>query len=415
MKAKTQKHRIRDQCLYESPVRCESRPTLWRKTATTLLLKTDELKPSLNMHTWIVRLRRRRVVCIFNFVTLLLLSWHTIFIIRSSFEANFADFRSMKLSPAELPYPMNIISQFRKGQLTELSDRHSFQAPGYVGIRNATFRDMYPSQGLEGTGTFDGIFVISGKRCANHINQFRSLAIEAGMTATVWQQTEPRRISLDNPPFPISPAILKRLGTMTRADVTLMKRHIAYFEAHRELWQHISKTGKQRSLIIDDTLFPTERLQRSLPSVLSNIDQESVARHQPWHFVFLRRQALQYTSSSKRLKEKMWTMNEKYKHPVVIANVSLGASAYVLSRDGAKFLETHTTVFRAPLDIEIGLLQREFPTQFVALSACNNDVQTPFCPEMIRDISSSFTTVSNCVWRRLHERHSIEGTRKYFQ
>ncbi|CAN8071079.1 unnamed protein product [Agarophyton chilense] len=314
----------------------------------------------------------------------------------------------------QLPHPIDIIAQVRNRKV-KLPIDSAFYAPGYVHVRQATFRNKYPSESIAGSETFDAVFVITSQKCSSQFREFQKMAHEAGITAVKWEHTDVRRVSLDKPPMPISDSALGKLQNLKGRDLFVVRRHIAYFDAHRRLWAHVAASGKQRSLVIDDSLFPTTRLLRSLPSVLSDADQESIARQKPWHFMFLRRQVVHHKSIRKKRKESMWVMNAKYKHPVVLANISHGASAYVLSLDGAILLQKHVRTFREPLDIEIGLVQRDLKDQFVALSACNNDVQAPFCPEMIMDISHNSGKAHNCLWRRLYERWTARDFDRLFQ
>lgn len=95
----------------------------------------------------------------------------------------------------------------------------------------------------------------------------------------------------------------------------------------------------------------------------------------------------------------------RHSHPVVRAKPSYGAGAYALSLQGASWLYDHVKKYRVPLDIEISMLQKQFPKEFVALSACNNDKPRMFCPENVEEIvAAELATSNDCVWRRLQER-----------
>lgn len=74
----------------------------------------------------------------------------------------------------------------------------------------------------------------------------------------------------------------------------------------------------------------------------------------------------------------------------------------------------HIRAYRASMDLEIAMLQRDH-LDFVVLSACNNDEPRDFCPE----IASTITVVRDqqhleCSWRRLHERQTAILSAKGF-
>ncbi|KAI0565878.1 hypothetical protein FGB62_14g118 [Gracilaria domingensis] len=375
--------------------------------------RKKEGKRSLIWHTWIQNLRSKRVVCTLNLIVFIILSLHMTLLLRFHLDGHVPDTILASVPADQLAHPMDIIAQVRNRKI-KFSREVDIHTPGYVHTRLATFRSKYPSENIEGSGTFDDVFVITSEKCTAQFKETERLAHEAGISITKWGFDEGRHVNLDIPSVPISESTLRKLKGLKGRDLSVMRKHILYFDAHRRLWAHVNATGKQRCLVIDDSLFPTTRLLKSLPSVLSDADQESVARQKPWHYMFLRRQIIHHESKVKKRKEPIWVMNSKYKHAVVLANVSHGASAYVLSLDGAFFLQKHVTEFREPLDIEIGLVQREFRNQFVALSACNNDVQTPFCPEMIADISHHSAKAHNCLWRRLYERWTARDFDSHF-
>lgn len=316
---------------------------------------------------------------------------------------------SMKVD--ELPYPLNIVVQVHRKNITLHPFEGNFSYPGYVKVREGTFRSKYPSTALEGTDTFDSIFVVTNEKCEQQWEEFQRMANKIPLQCTRWVQVGLRHISLTDPPIPIAPRAMTDKVSGKKITNSNLRRQIAYLDAHRQLWKFIVQTGKQRVLVLDDTVFPNERMCRSLPSVLTNVDQESVARQMKWHFMFLRRQ-----KRNVEQKERAFTMNSIFNHAVVHANVSYGVGAYVLSIDGARFLLDHIRQYRAPLDIEIGLLQNEFPDKFVALSACNNDSPVPFCPEMINEISTARTKrMANCAWRRLQEVRMAKSFPLYFE
>lgn len=359
---------------------------------------------------WQRTLSKKRIIGLINLCVFCILSWQMVSIFRMGGDVDLPSRMLDMMKLDELPYPLNIVVQVHRKNITVSPFETRVQFPGYVKVQEGTFRNKYPSTKLEGTGTFDSIFVITSEKCEQQWEEFQTKANAVPLQYTKWLQTDAGHISLKDPPLPMVPGSTVDVTTGKKLVKSNLKRQLAYLDAHRRLWQFIVDTGKQRVLVIDDTLFPNDRLRRSLPAMLTNIDQESVARQMSWHFIFLRRQVL-----SNEHREPAWTMNSVFNHAVVHANVSFGAGAYVLSQDGARFLAKHVTQYRAPLDIEIGQLQSEFPNDFVALSACNNDAPVPLCPEIMDDIATRRTAhTSSCAWRRFQEKRMASSFPHYF-
>jgi len=347
------------------------------------------------------RMTKRSVLNVVNRIVLVLLAWQLLTIVLLQW--GFSRIRD-SVKQGNLPYPLDLVLEVHRGNLTSSPSKSTPLFPGYAMVKQGTFRDRYPSTTLQGTGTFDEIMVVTSPKCEHQWEEFQKKANLASLSYLKWPQTDQRHMSLRSPPLEVAPEALRDSATGNRAVISILKRQIGYLDAHRRLWDYVVKTGKQRVLVLDDTLFPTDRLLNSFPSLMTNIDQESVARQEPWHFVFLRRRR---HAGHGNMEEAVWSMNTVYNHAVVQANMSHGAGAYVLSLHGARWLLEHVKRYRVPLDVEIGLLQREFPTEFVALSACNNDLNTEFCPEVVMDISSQHSKlIFDCVWRRLQERRT---------
>lgn len=380
----------------------------------------DIVSSAIDWHEMERALRARRVVCMVNFAIMAVLIWQFSSIARLRGDSNILVSVLRKKQITDLPYPLRMARAATHSGGMDTGEEQvlaKIGGPGYVSIRAGTFRNKYPSITISGGGTFDAVYVITSGRCERQWDAFRYLATSYALPLVKWELMDARRISLAAPPVPIaSDATMHFSHSNNRALASILKRQIAYMDAHQRLWRQVIDTGKQRVLVIDDTLFPTQRLLRSLPPTMSNIDTESVARRTPWHFIFLRRQGLLASASrdvhSKR-QENVWTLNPKYKHAITIANVSHGVGAYILSLDGAKYLSKNIVSFRAPLDVEIGLIQLEHRENFVALSACNNDVPTPFCPEMILDISKKGMTSFDCGWRRTQEAQTAGNFDKF--
>lgn len=364
---------------------------------------------------WCRRLSRKRVIGLVNLNVFLLLFWQMSSIIGMGGDFNLEAALFNSMSERELPYPLNIVAQVHHNNISVAPWKGPHQHAGYGNIRAGTFRSKYPSNSLPSRGTFDEVYVISNLRCAQQLSKFEKKCRKAGLPVQQWPQTDPHHFSLNDPPIPISQQLIGEIKQGSNESIPMLKRQIAYLDTHRRVWQHAILLGKQRIFVIDDTLFPTAKLLESFPFFLSNVDQESVAHQKPWHFIFLRRMLL----ASKLWKEQgvrreaTWAMNSKYHHAVVQANVSYGVGAYVLSLEGARFLHGHITEYRRPLDVEIGMLQIEFSKRFVALSACNNDEPSPFCPEMMDDISERLENSIDCVWRRIEEQRTAQNFHKY--
>lgn len=307
--------------------------------------------------------------------------------------------------------------------------------PGYAGLRKGTFRDRYPSTTVNGTGTFDAIFVLSSSRCARHLKRFRGKAKERGLLVEPWAIST--SVSISDPPLPLAgndgSAIRGGgIGSSAMLVPAVLRRELAYTDAQVRLWRHVLNAGLQRVLILDETLFPTKRLLNMLPTMMVGVDTESVARAQPWHIIYLRRTVLRrrYENDDSNnyndddddaLSESIWSWSNvgsgqsKRQMPVTIANVSHGAGAYILSMNGAQFLLDHVTSFVASLDVQFGMLQRQYPNQFIALSICEAHHDKPFCPDNIMDISQprpndDAESVSfDCTWRRSQEAQTASG------
>lgn len=350
------------------------------------------------------------------------------------------------LSQHRLPYPLNLLPVSGRMIPISMSDtiiddgqlaqKHFGVGgnifPGYAGLRKGTFRDRYPSHTVNGTGTFDAIFVLSSSRCARHLKKFRGKAKERGLLIESWPISS--SVSISDPPLPLAgkDGSAIRGGGMSSSAMlvpAVLRRELAYTDAQVRLWRHVLNAGLQRVLILDETLFPTKRLLGMLPTMMVGVDTESVARAQPWHIIYLRRTVLRRkydnddgnNNDEDETSESIWSWSnvgsghDKHQMPVTIANVSHGAGAYILSMNGAQFLLDHVTSFAAPLDVQFGMLQRQHPTQFVALSVCEAHHDKPFCPENIKDISQPRPnddpeSVSfDCTWRRSQEAQTASG------
>lgn len=323
----------------------------------------------------------RSFIAVINIVVVLILSWNT-----------------SRLIIRALPKREQVIPHSGRSSFTEPSILQSHQNKGFVNIRQASFRDKYPSTSLSQFGTFDAVYVITNSKCGLW-GEVERRANLAQLPVKSWPMVRWKSISLENPPVRLSPDVRKRLNLRKRTAVKTLKRQLAYLDAHRGIWQVVANKSIQRALVLDEAFFPSKRLLASLPPTMSNIDIESIAQQKPWHIV-------QFRLVRARAHEAVpWSMNPKYHHPVVRANASLGAGMYALSTSGAQYLLQHVNEYRAPLDVEFGLLQAE-DVNFVALNACNNNRPRPFCPEMV-DVLEGRDSME-CLWHRFWETKNIK-------
>jgi hypothetical protein len=309
-----------------------------------------------------------------------------------------------------LSYPADVAMQARTHRLPPASaSERLIHHAGYWEVRPGTFRSRYPSVAID--DTFDEVYAITNPKCPGQWEEFARRARHAGLGSLQWPMPPFKHISISQPPMPILASAFIDANTGNKAVISILKRQLAYLQAHRAIWEYVLSTGRQRVLIVDESVFPTERLLRILPSLFNQIDQESLAMQTSWHMVTFRRKpavpAFKANSNDKtREAEAVWCSSPKYGHSVVRSRPSFGSGMYALSSDGARWLLEHVTSYRAPMDVELALLQQENPDEFVVLSACNNDDESDFCPEVAMDIGvqSSRQNQFECVWRRLHER-----------
>jgi hypothetical protein len=347
-------------------------------------------------------LARRQTLGIINLITtvFLLVQWFGV-IRRLATTVPFSNAFSLPLS--QLSYPVDIAIQSRSRRLPQAADLNQSRLAGYSEVRSGTFRSRYPSNKL--SDVFDEVFVITNPKCPSQWDTFQSHAMHAGLKVRQWPVMPFRRISLASPPIPLArSASLDDRGGNKQA-VSILKRQVSYLDAHRRIWQHVTETRKQRVLILDDSIFPSDRLRQLLPTLFNNVDQESIAGQTPWHLVTFRRKTARWNTSSTQPPEAAWCSNPHYNHAVVRARPSYGSGMYAISIGGAFWMLEHVREYRAPMDVEIALLQKENEEEFVALSACNNDEPREFCPDLAEDISLARTKHNfECSWRRLHER-----------
>jgi len=307
-----------------------------------------------------------------------------------------------------VPHPIDLALETKRGDLhwnpTEI------YPPGYVKVQKGTFRDKYPSVTIEGSDTFDEVYVISNERCQRQFQQFSTRANTVKLRHLKITAVPGRDINLDAPPIPLAQNVVEHLKSLGKLESALLKRHVGYSAAHYEIWKTVVEKKKQRVLVIDDTLFPKDRLLKEMPILFNAVDQESVAGLQPWHLVLFRRRLATKEEIGKQDNaqeeveeedEEVWSPNARF--PVVRAQPSVGAGIYGLSLDGAMWLLENFGAYREPLDIQLSLLQKEFADDFVVLSACSAK-QTPNCPNLVSEISiPESQSAYECMWRRIQE------------
>lgn len=362
--------------------------------------------------TWISSVRRfflrRRVLALVNMLVFTLLLYNTILMVKTVLKGGDEISQVLRDVPIEdLPYPLNLAVRARSGNLTHdpsesrrsldgIELRLQQQASGYSHVRRGTFRGRYPSESLE--KTFDDILVISNPRCDRAWKYFERLASKERLKVTRFPMTDWGRVSIQNPPIPIADGVWHSDNEANKSSVTFVRRQVAYMDAHRRVWEYIRDNRKERLLVVDDSVFPTNRFRRMISQAMDNIDVQSVAMQREWHFIYLRRLLL--PEQGMTTKEMIWAPNAKYHHSITVAKPSFGIGAYIVSLSGARLMLDTFRAYRVPLDVQIGIAVKE--GALVALSACNNDRNRDWCPELFK------VTVAEdryeCLWKRVWER-----------
>lgn len=350
---------------------------------------------------WRGVLGRKRVVGLLNLIILIVLGWQMESMLRTGMDVDLPERMLDSMELEELPYPLNIVVQVHRKNITTAPLETKMQYAGYVKMREGTFRNKYPSTTLEGSGTFDGVFVISNQKCEAQWGAFEKQAMRRNWPYARWVQMDWKGISLKAPPIPIAYDVIAGVESgkrgVNKAMSNMLKRQVSYTEAHRRLWQEIVQSRRQRVLVLDDWLFPTERLLKRLPRLLSNVDQESVARQRGWHFLNLRRRMVEVVGNEKA---EVWWRERGSGFGVVEGNVTFGVGAYVISLEGARVLLREIGGFRGGLDGEIGRVVRESGERIVGLSIVAGG-------ELVNDIWIGGSGGIECGWRRVEERRGL--------
>lgn len=346
------------------------------------------------------------VVNLFTFVVLVTLS-NQLFVLPGW---RFVFGTSLKSNSATrgYPRPVDLAMQARARQYPPADNASNYRhSVGFSGFQAGTFRGKYPAVHLK--DVFDDIHVLTNPRCPDQTAAFQSRVAPTELAVTYWETMAMKDVRLDDPPIMLRPQAYHDPLTGAKMVLSILKRQVAYTATHIQIWRQQVRLRKSRSLIIDDSLFPRDRLLKQMPALFNQIDQESLAGQTPWHVVTFRRKVSEASLADQA--EDVWCSNPRYNHPVVRAAPSYGAGMYAVSLAGAEWLLKHVHSYRAPLDIELALLQREYPDEFVVLSACNNDQIRDFCPDIVKEIPVTDSKHHfECLWRRLQERHVSEAS-----
>lgn len=172
----------------------------------------------------------KRLVGFFNFLVILLLVWQVISIVRLKGDSNMLVKVLSHMTSDDLPYPLNIAKLAMQPHAFVMSKGLSAnssaprQWPGYAETRSGTFRNRYPYSIMSGSGTFDGIYVITNSRCEQQWELFQELANNFSLSYVRWPQLDSRQVQLSDPPLPLSTSVSKQIAANNRAVLSILKR-----------------------------------------------------------------------------------------------------------------------------------------------------------------------------------------------
>mmetsp|Transcript_4501 Transcript_4501/g.13651 ORF Transcript_4501/g.13651 Transcript_4501/m.13651 type:complete len:454 (+) Transcript_4501:131-1492(+) len=322
---------------------------------------------------------------------------------------------------SSLPYPFSLAAEVRGREgLTWGTSQENPVAfpPGYAEVRPGTYRDVDTSGESRSKphryGSFDEIFVITNEKCGAQTVEFEKRAAAANVKFSK-VPLNVKGISLDHPEIQILSH--RSPPTLNSAQRALLKINVAYTLANRCIWERMISKKLQRVLVIDDVFFLKERIASVLPDLFGWVDQESVGGQNPWHILFFRRKTLEedwagHNESMWEGSEGTWSRNPKYGYTVVRAKPSYSGGVYALSIQGARWLLKHMHAYEAPFDVQISELQKKYPQEFVALSACNSNELKSFCQDTVDEVltSSASSSTSDCNWRKTQERKLLSSS-----
>lgn len=360
-------------------------------------------KSSFTIMDWCNLWRNKKIVGILNLFVFAFLTFQTVtlflsFLLAAPITITGNISQSHKFSTSVKKYLNNITHTARR------KDWH----PGYAYVRPGTFRQRYPSIQLDGKHTFDEIYVIKNSRCDRQTELFREYASMHSLSFLEWRESEPREMLLSNPPISLSHLVSESVAHSQSNFRKSLKRHIAYLDTHRKVWAHILQNKHERSMVIDDSLFLPSLFLRELPSILTNLDQESLAKQEPWHLLLMHTSRQGYCQSKQSFQPntEVWVRSAKSHYTITSSNVSrgTGARAYIITLAGAKFLSDHVVRYRTNLESEIELLRDDYRDSFNVLEACKQDIGQACCiTPSYGIVTPELKTLDDCSWRRHDE------------
>lgn len=357
-------------------------------------------------HTlWHGPLARKRVVGILNFTVLIMLVWQTISIIRMRGEVDLGRYVLESMNAEELPYPLNIVVQVHQRNITKGLGRGKSGFAGYAVKKDGTFRTKYPSVDISGRGTFDGVYVLSNPKCSRIWKEWERRAAALGWNYMKRDVEDWKTLALSDLPM----GMRKEIESKNKGSLAMTKRHVRYFEAQRKLWEHVVEMRQQRVLVLDEWLFPTRKLLENLPRILTNVDQESIARQRAWHVIYLRRRRIGIRD------EAVWCVDKGWNGRVVVADRSVGMGAYILSLEGARELLKRVEEGRGGVDVDVGMAQINSENGSEGLLALGGGCvvdEGRGCGGMWEQVGGGKRSGMDCEWRRLVERKSLETLKR---
>lgn len=253
---------------------------------------------------------------------------------------------------------------------------------------------------MSARAAFDRVYAVAHHGCLAQWEQFSSRARNLAWIAVRWETASARDVRLADPPVRLDVTVAAGAADGKRGKRARLRRHVAFLDAHRRVWNDVVTRGLNHVLVIDDRLFLTGEMVRLMENVIEKADQGSRKRKKAWHVLLLRRLSLNVGKG-----EQIWIQGT----PRLVRAVkdSVGVSAYVLSGTGARFLLRHVNVYRGTMDEEIARLQAQFRDKFVVLTVCK-DARKDLCPGVTEDITVDRVRVKfPCMWRSLEERRLL--------
>lgn len=206
-----------------------------------------------------------------------------------------------------------------------------------------------------------------------------------------------RAVNLHSPPIPLDP-VLARIASHSRGQRSHahLRRHIAYLAAHRRAWAKLVDWRLPYALISDSHIFPSEVAMDKVNRWIADASATN-----PWHVLLLRRMQPKGHGFGEADAE-AGGMGEL----VEVAQTSIGASAYVVSYEGARLLLDNVRAYRGSMDEEIRRLKRELGAGLVVLAPhCAKRI---VCEDFTADIMSDRARRKfNCAWRVVDEQQLI--------